>query len=136
MLLPKEFPSRAEAAFNNRDLDALIALFAEEFVYRDPNGEARGREATRLREENLFRAFPDIKVEMTPFAWTQTTLAMTATMSGTFKGEFVVGDRVLIPTGKRFSFRFAAHFRFEGGYASSEEVFFDRPTLMRTLEQA
>lgn len=136
MLTPKEFVSKAEHAFNNRELDKLLALFSEEFVYRDPNGPSPGKEATRAREEALFSAFPDIRVKMTPFAWTDTTLAMTAVMTGTFEKPFAVGGQELSPTGQHFSFEFAAHFRLREGLAVSEDVFYDRMTLLHALGQS
>ena len=136
MLKPHDFAPKAEHAFNSRNMEMLLSLFSETFVYRDPNGESRGKEATRAREEALFSAFPDIQVEMTPVAWTDTALAMTAVMTGTFENAFSVGESVLPPNGQRFSFGFAAHIQIRDGLAVSEDVFYDRLNLLQALGQS
>jgi steroid delta-isomerase-like uncharacterized protein len=57
---------RGVDAFNAQDLDAIDELYAEDAIMRDlPNPEpARGRDAIRRRDEELFKAFPDGKVEI------------------------------------------------------------------------
>lgn len=54
---------RAVEAWNARDLDALVALLAEDVFWDDPAmpEPARGREAVRRFAAALFRAFPDLE---------------------------------------------------------------------------
>jgi steroid delta-isomerase-like uncharacterized protein len=129
------YVEKATAAFNTRDLDELLTLLSEDIHYKDPMGEMVGREATRGREQALYDAFPDIRVTMTPFVCTDTKLALTALLEGTFRNAFNMGGHVIAPNGKPFSFKFAAFFTFEGGYVVREEAFYDRAELMQKLGQ-
>jgi steroid delta-isomerase-like uncharacterized protein len=135
MHIPFNFAERATAAFNTRDLDGLLALMSEDFHFVDPMTETRGHEGTRAREQALFDAFPDVTVEMSPVAWNDRHMAMTAMFTGTFTGPLAIGDRVIPPNGKPFRFRFAGFFTFNDTHATHEEVFYDRVTLMQTLGQ-
>lgn len=135
MRIPLDYTTKATLAFNTRKLDQLAALLAPEFHYRDPMGAMTGRDVTLVREQAIFDAFPDVSVEMEPFAVTQDRLAMTALLTGTFTGPFVMGGHTIQPNGRPFSFRFAAFFQFDGGYAVREEVFYDRADLMQALGQ-
>ncbi|MBM2297748.1 ester cyclase [Sulfitobacter pseudonitzschiae] len=135
MQIPFNFTERASAAFNNRDLDALLGLMSEDFHFADPMGETTGRAATRAREEALFTAFPDIRVEMSPVVWNARHLAMTAVFTGTFTGAFAMGGQLIPPSGAPFQFRFAGLFTFDDHHATSEEVFYDRVALMQALGQ-
>lgn len=133
MQIPLDYTAKATQAFNTRQLDQLALLLAPEFHYRDPMGAMTGREATIAREQAIFDAFPDVQVVMEPFAATPDRLAMTALLTGTFRGPFVMGGHTIEPNGRPFQFRFAAFFQFDGGYAVREEVFYDRAELMQAL---
>lgn len=135
MLIPLDYTTRATIAFNTRKLDELAALLAPDFDDQDPMGAMTGRDATLAREQTIFDAFPDVFVDMKPFAATGDRLAMTAVLQGTFKGPFVMGGHTIQPNGSPFSFRFAALFQFDGNYAVREEVFYDRAELMQALGQ-
>lgn len=135
MQIPFSFTGRATEAFNTRDLDALLALMSEDFHFVDPMTETRGREETRIREQALFDAFPDVKVQMSPVVWNNRHLAMTAEFAGTFTGPFAMGGHMIQPSGKPFRFRFAGLFTFNEEHATHEEVFYDRIALMQALGQ-
>lgn len=135
MQIPLDYTTKATLAFNTRKLDQLAALLAPEFHYQDPMGAMTGRDATLAREQAIFDAFPDVRVDMEPFAATQDRLAMTALLTGTFTGTFIMGGHAIKPNGRPFSFRFAAFFQFDGKYAVREEVFYDRAELMQALGQ-
>lgn len=136
MKIPLDYTSKATLAFNTRRLDQLGALLAPEFHYQDPMGSMTGRDATLAREQAIFDAFPDVSVEMEPFAATEDRLAMTALLTGTFAGPFIMGGHTIQPNDRAFQFRFAAFFQFDGGYAVREEVFYDRAALMQALGQS
>lgn len=135
MRIPLNYTETATRAFNDRKLDDLVELLSLDFRYKDPMGDMTGREATRAREQAIFDAFPDVRVEMEPFAVAADRLAMTALLTGTFTGPFAMGGHTIEPNGAAFRFRFAAFFRFDGNFAVSEEVFYDRAELMRALGQ-
>lgn len=135
MLVPLDHATKATLAFNSRQLDKLAVLLAPEFHYQDPMGSMSGRDATLAREQAIFDAFPDVQVAMEPFNATTDRLAMTAVLTGTFTGPFIMGGHRIDPNGKSFRFRFAAFFLFDGQYAVREEVFYDRAELMQSLGQ-
>jgi steroid delta-isomerase-like uncharacterized protein len=129
----RQYAERASQAFNTRNIDALMALQAEDFVYADETGASRGHAETRAREAALFEAFPDIAVTMQLFAWTEDTLALDVTLTGTHTGPFAFGGQVAPPTGRRIETRMAAHFTFREGLAVAERAYYDRLALLAQL---
>jgi len=129
----QRYPDLASRAFNARDLDALLALLSPDFLYVDPNGQARGHAETRAREQAIFDAFPDIRVVMKPLAWGDDALAMEAVLTGTHSGPFAYGGQIAPPSGRRIETRIAAHFTFSNGLAVREDAYYDRLTLLTQL---
>jgi len=133
---PNDYAERAARAFNCRDLEALLALVSEDFIYLDSVGIQIGREAMRKRENALFEAFPDAEVTFSPFMIADDRLALVAVLTGTFTAPLVLPDRVIPPHGRSITVHYAAHFIFKDGLATHEEVFFDSAVLLPTVEQA
>lgn len=59
----EELARRYVETFNDRDVDAWVALFAEDAVIHDPffPEPSKGREAIRNVELGVLRAFPDMR---------------------------------------------------------------------------
>lgn len=127
---PNDYAEHAASAFNRRDLQAMIALVCEDFIYIDGMGTQTGRDCMRKREAALFEAFPDAQVTLSPFAVCDDRLALTAILTGTFAAPLVLPDRVIAPHGRHITVRYAAHFTFRDGLAIREEAFFDSAVLM------
>lgn len=125
-----DFATRAANAFNHRDIEAMVALVSEDFVYLDGMGLQIGREAMRKREKALFDALPDARVTLTPFLVADDRLALTALLAGRFSAPLVLADRVIPPHGRPVTIHYAAHFTFRNGLAIREEAFFDTSVLM------
>ena len=125
-----DFATRAANAFNHRDIEAMLALVSEDFVYLDGMGLQIGREAMRKREKALFDALPDARVTLTPFLVADDRLTLTALLSGRFSAPLVLADRVISPHGRPVTIHYAAHFTFRNGLAIREEAFFDTSVLM------
>ena len=132
---PNDYAQRASSAFNCRDVEAMLALVSEDFIYLDGMGIQTGRESMGKRETALFYAFPDAQVTFTPFMVADDRLALTALLTGTFAAPLVLPDRVIAPHGHHITVRYAAHFTFRNGLAIREEVFFDSAVLMPSAEQ-
>jgi ketosteroid isomerase-like protein len=64
---PNDYAERAASAFNRRDVEAMLALVCEDFIYLDGMGIQTGREAMRKREIALLEALPDAQVIFDPF---------------------------------------------------------------------
>ncbi|MGS7253333.1 ester cyclase [Pseudomonas sp. SK] len=133
---PKDYAQRAANAFNQRDVQGLLALVDEDFVYLDGMTRQTGREAMRARELALFSAFPDAQVALTPFMVADDRLAMSAVLTGTFSSPLWLPAGVIVPAhGRRACLQYAAHFTFRNGLAVRETVFFDSATLRPSAEQ-
>jgi ketosteroid isomerase-like protein len=132
---PNDYAERASRAFNRRDVEAMLALVCEDFIYFDGMGIQTGRESMRKRETALFEAFPDAQVTFTPFMVADDRLALTALMTGTFAAPLVLPGRVIAPHGRNITVHYAAHFTFRNGLAIREEAFFDSAVLMPLAEQ-
>lgn len=127
---PKDYAERAASAFNRRDVQAMLALVCEDFIYLDSMGIQTGREAMRKRETALFEALPDAQVIFSPFAVGNDRLALTAFLTGTFAAPLVLPGRVIPPHGRPITAYYAAHFTFRDGLAVREEAFFDSAVLL------
>lgn len=59
----EELARRYVDTFNDRDVDAWVALFAEDAVVHDPffPEPSKGREAIENVEQGVLRAFPDMR---------------------------------------------------------------------------
>ncbi|MDF9893532.1 UNVERIFIED_ORG: ketosteroid isomerase-like protein [Pseudomonas vranovensis] len=132
---PTEYADRAANAFNRRDVEAMLALVHEDFVYLDAMGIQKGRESMRRREIALIDAFADAHVILTPFVVTEDRLALTAILTGTFSAPLVLPDRVIPAHGRAICVHYAAHFTFKDRLAIREEVFFDTAVLMPFAQQ-
>jgi steroid delta-isomerase-like uncharacterized protein len=77
------------AAWNAHDADAVVSIFAEDAVMREPNSgvEHRGRAAIRDRAVMLMRAFPDFRLEKIVLLIDGHRHADRWVMSGTHLGE-------------------------------------------------
>jgi ketosteroid isomerase-like protein len=132
---PNDYAERAASAFNRRDVEAMLALVCEDFIYIDSMGIQTGREAMRKRENALFEALPDAQVIFSPFAVGNDRLALTAVLTGTFAAPLVLPGRVIPPLGRPITVHYAAHFTFRDGLVIREEAFFDSAVLMPLAEQ-
>lgn len=133
---PKDYALRAANAFNQRDVQGLLALVDEDFVYLDGMTRQTGRDAMRAREMALFSAFPDAQVALMPFMVSDDRLAITAYLTGTFSAPLLLPAGVIVPAhGRRVCVQYAAHFIFRNGLAVHETVFFDSATLRPSAEQ-
>lgn len=133
---PNDFAERAASAFNRRDVEAMVALVSEDFIYFDGMGMQIGRESMHKRETALLEAFPDAQVTLSPFVVGDDRLALTAFLTGTFAAPLVLSDRVIPPHGRHIAVYYAAHFTFRDGLAIREEAFFDSAVLMPLADQS
>jgi len=87
------------AAWNAHDADAVVSIFAEHAVMREPNSgiEHRGRTAIRDRAVMLMRAFPDFRLEKIVLLIDGHRHADRWVMTGTHLGELFG----IPPTGRK-----------------------------------
>lgn len=101
------------AAWDAKDLDAVLSLVADDIVYEDPSlfgDRLVGKAALRDVVTMTWRAFPDVRFEMagTPYlAIVGTGMAVPWRMRGTFAGDMGGGPSPLgiAPTDRWFDIR-------------------------------
>jgi predicted ester cyclase len=136
----QHFLGRLYAAVNAHDGDAVAELCCEHVEWEDPGAPAilRGRDAVRrFHIDILFRAFPDMKVEMLdgPFlSLDGTGVASRLRLSGTMTGPMIPPG--FAATGRPIAFETAEFSRFEGGLLARHTVILDMLDIARQIGAA
>jgi steroid delta-isomerase-like uncharacterized protein len=94
-----------------KDIDAVDEIFAEDVVVHGPMGEFRGREAIKEMYESDRKAFSDSTETIHDFIAEGDTVAVRMTERGTHDGEFMGME----PTGKEYEIQTMAFLRLEDG---------------------
>jgi steroid delta-isomerase-like uncharacterized protein len=118
-------------AFNGRDLDALDAVTAPDFVNHNAlPGTPPGPEGHRQVVERLWKAFPDARFEIEHLATDRDTVICVGTMSGTHEGTLLG-----VPaTGRKVQWRQCHLYRFdESGRAVEHHAIRDDASLLRQM---
>jgi steroid delta-isomerase-like uncharacterized protein len=89
-------------AWNAQDIDAWLALLADEFVWRDVTlaEPMTTREAARAYMQGWFTAFPDMRVTVTSRVVGEDAVAAEVEFTGTNTGTLSVGGGQRPATGK------------------------------------
>jgi steroid delta-isomerase-like uncharacterized protein len=94
-----------------KDLDAVDEIFAEDVVVHGPMGELSGREAIKEMYESDRKAFSDSTETIHDFIAEGDTVAVRMTERGTHDGEFMGME----PTGKEYEIQTTAFLHLEDG---------------------
>src|SRR5919202_6745022 len=96
---------------NRHDLDRLLAIFGQKALYEDgPWGEMdEGIDAVRAYYAGLFRAAPDLHIDIRKRYVCDEAIVLEVVITGTHLGAW----RGLPPTGRRLEFPLCAVFSFE-----------------------
>ncbi len=99
----EQIDDQGMAAWDRHDMDAFIALFAEDFVWTDLTlPEAmRTKDQARQYMQAWFTAFPDMRVRQTNRVVSQDAVAAEVELTGTNSGPMLMAGREIPPTGKR-----------------------------------
>lgn len=100
-----------EEVEQQRNLDAIDEIFAEDVVTHTPVGEFRGPDAIREMYESDSEAFADSTETIHSVVAEGDTVAMRLTESGTHNGPFMGIE----PTGRPFEIETMSFFRLEDG---------------------
>ena len=114
------------------DLDAVMGTFGVDPRYDDEPWGAHhaGREAVRGHDEDLFRAAPDLRIDILGRHATEEAVILECVIAGTHRGAW----RGLPPTGRRISFPICAVYTFtDGDELAGERIYCDRATVLRQL---
>ena len=117
---------------NQHDLDAVMGTFGANPCYDDEPWGAHhsGREAVRGHYEDLFRAAPDLSIDVQRRHVTDEAIILECIIGGTHRGAW----RGLPPTGRRISFPICAVYTFtEDDMLAGERIYYDRATVFQQL---
>jgi steroid delta-isomerase-like uncharacterized protein len=91
----------AIAAWNNSDLDGYLALYDDAITLHGYTPEPMDKTAVRSFYEGIFAAFPDTKLVFHDAIWTDDSVAIRFTMTGTHQGDFMgvpaTGREIALP---------------------------------------
>jgi len=117
---------------NRHDLDGLLSTFGGHAVYEDaPWGERHeGLAAVRAYYQGLFRAAPDLHIEVKNRHVSAGAIVLEVVITGTHRGPW----RGLPATGRHLEFPLCAIFTFdENDRMLGERIYYDRATVLRQL---
>lgn len=125
----EELARRYVDTFNDRDVDAWVALFAEDAVSHDPffPEPSKGREAIENVQQAVLRAFPDMQWrQLRPAIDIGDRVAVELAVNGVNEGPLQMPDGELPATGRTISFE-AGTFWLVGpdGLITEERSYFD-----------
>jgi predicted ester cyclase len=123
---------RLERAMNERRLDDLDAIVADDFVRHceaTPGVEVRSREQFKQFLRDYTAVFPDNVQTFTQVVAEGDHIGVFATYEGTHQGPFGGFE----PTGKRAKFTFSGVFRVAGGKLAEFWITWDNMTILGQL---
>lgn len=125
----EELARRYVDAFNRRDVDAWVALFAEDAAVHDPfyPEPFTGRAAIANLQRAVVRAFPDVKWrQLHPAIDTGDRVVVEIAVSGVNGGPLETPDGELPATGRPIYFETAVFWRIgPDGLITEERSYFD-----------
>jgi steroid delta-isomerase-like uncharacterized protein len=130
----REVFEKGHKAFNDRDIDTLIGLYAEDAEFRGSGGmELKGREPIRQFTLSWLQGFPDCKLETTNIVATETHVVEEGVFKGTHTGTFVTPMGDIPATGRSVRGPYVDVFEIRDGRIVSDHLTFDRMELMEQL---
>lgn len=125
----EELARRYVDTFNNRDVEAWVALFAEDAVIHDPffPEPSKGREAIRNVEMGVLRAFPDMQWrQLRPAVDVGDRVVVELAVQGVNDGPLEMPGGEVPATGRPISFETATLWRIgPDGLITEERSYFD-----------
>jgi steroid delta-isomerase-like uncharacterized protein len=120
-------------AWNTHDIDSIVAVVAEQFLYDERpmtmTTPIRGRQAFREYLTRVFKMFPDLHIRTTLCETGSSVAVAESLMSGTYSGK----TGVPLGRGRAISARVACVFEVAGGRLVQERLYWDRANTMRQL---
>ena len=118
-----------ESVVEQRNLDALDALYSPDIIYHGPEGELRGIDAIKEMLSGYLTAFPTMKLSIDEQVAEGDSVVTRVTMSGSFDGP--MGD--IPPTGKSATVQMTALAHIREGRIVEEWEIFDQLGMLQQL---
>lgn len=119
------------AALNARDLDQYLSRIDDSYVGQSETapGPIRGREGVRQNFDALFRAFPDLRLEIEQIIASGDSVVTRVRGTGTHKGNFAG----IAPTNKSIVIEACTVVEIRNGKAIKGRIYADNATLFQQL---
>jgi steroid delta-isomerase-like uncharacterized protein len=131
----EEAIGRYNEAWNNHDLDAIIAMHAPDMVFENHTaGEsAQGPDEVRKHIGSIFESWPDLHFETRRLYVRDGVVTQEWTASATHSNTMRRGDLVAEPTGKRIEWRGVDVIPYEDGLIKRKDVYSDSVSILRQV---
>jgi predicted ester cyclase len=120
-------------AFNDRDVNKIVASFSPDCEKVVPGARMRGGEQVAAWCSALWTAFPDIQVTVTTVIEKDSVAAVRGRVAGTHLGTLRTPSGDIPPTGRRADLGVSEVAEVEGGVMVSAHLYFDRLELLEQL---
>jgi steroid delta-isomerase-like uncharacterized protein len=119
------------AALNSRDLESYVSRFAESYVGHSElaPGPILGRAGVRQNVENIFRAFPDLRLEVEQTIASGDSVAVRFVARGTHQGNFAG----VAPTNKSIELHACNVIEVSNGKVIRGRLYADNATMFQQI---
>jgi steroid delta-isomerase-like uncharacterized protein len=130
----REAIDRYNAAWNDHDLDAIMAMHAPDMVFENHTaGESAVGEEARAHIGSIFETWPDIAFTTRRLYVREGLVVQEWTASATHTKTMRRGDLVAEPTGRRVEWEGIDSIPFEDGLVKRKDVYSDSVTILRQV---
>ena len=130
----RETIDRYNDAWNDQDLDAIMAMHAPDMVFENHTaGESAEGEAVRAHIGSIFEAWPDLEFTTRRLYVREGLAVQEWTAAGTHTQTMRRGDLVAEPTGKRVEWEGIDSIPFENGLVKRKDVYSDSVSILRQV---
>jgi steroid delta-isomerase-like uncharacterized protein len=130
----EEAIGRYNDAWNDHDLDAIMAMHAPDMVFENHTaGESAEGDEVREHIGAIFETWPDIRFEARRAYVRDGVVTQEWTATATHSNTMRRGDLVAEPTGRRIEWRGVDVIPFEDGLVKRKDVYSDSVSILRQV---
>jgi steroid delta-isomerase-like uncharacterized protein len=127
--------ARYSQAWNDHDVDAILALHTDDSVFENhtSGGRGVGKDEIRAVLNDVFGTFPDLKFEARRLYVRDDLVAVEWTATASFAKPIKRGDRTLQPSGKTLEWHGSDIIPFKDGLVARKDVYADSISFLRQI---
>ncbi|HEX5893316.1 MAG TPA: ester cyclase [Solirubrobacterales bacterium] len=130
----EEAIGRYNQAWNDHDLDAIMAMHAPDMVFENHTaGESAQGAEVREQIASIFETWPDIHFETRRLYARDGVVTQEWTASATHTNTMRRGDLVVEPTGRKIEWRGVDVIPFESNQIKRKDVYSDSVSILRQV---
>ena len=126
-----QFAEQQVAALNARDLEQYVQRIDDSYVGESETapGPIHGPEGVRQTLDTMFRAFPDLRIEVDQILASGDHVVTRVSLSGTHRGTYAG----IAPTNKTVSWRGCTVVEIRNGKAIRSRIYADNASLLQQI---